>query len=122
DSLIRLMTRHHTGCRSPPVADAPRLVLLRSRLASTLCFSPENPIIYSADPPLGFTSWRTTVALAGRNLMPRRSLLAVAVLLGICALLAVRFDTTRAKGQSPSPSAPPRFLPGVQPGGSVLLP
>jgi DNA-binding beta-propeller fold protein YncE len=50
-----------------------------------------------------------------------RSLSAAAILLSSCALLAAAFDL----GQAPTPpktAATPRMLPGVQPGGSVLLP
>src|SRR5689334_11746803 len=62
-----------------------------------------------------------TMALIGRKLMPRQLLLAVAVLLGTCAILAAGLDTKREPGPA-GPAAPPRSLPGIQPSGSVLLP
>src|SRR5689334_12242253 len=92
-----------------------------------LCFIAGNPIIYTADPPIAPS------LVSGRNRMRRRSLFAVAFLLGICAFLAAKLGATQetkegtippaSKSRSSlSPAAPPRFLPGVQPGGSVLLP
>src|SRR5262249_19812473 len=56
-----------------------------------------------------------------RKLMRRQPLLATAALLGTCALLAAGLDPKR-ESTAARPPAPPRFLPGVQPGGSVLLP
>ena len=53
--------------------------------------------------------------------MPRQSLFAAAVLLGTCALMAAGLDR-QAEPTAVKPAATSRLLPGIQAGGSVLLP